>query len=170
VTTKHTTFRLDDKTLATLQGLSEALHISRTDVLKQAMTAFRHLIVASQADMFAVLEVIKERYGAEAEVALRVTKSADGNPVAHVRINGNEPADLGARAMKSPEGDTVLLFLDPNDEYVDVLVTIGDDVLRARPRFAIGELPWPPQDLQYVIALKDLAPAVSDDVLALVKA
>jgi predicted transcriptional regulator len=166
VATKHTTFRLDDDALATLQGLAEALHISRTEVVRQATSAFRNLILVAQADSIGVLETIRERYGAEAEVTLWVSQGADGEPEAHVRIDDNEPADLGARVITSPEGGRAFVFLDLNDAAADLLVPVGDDALRVRPRFPVGELPWPPQNLRIVLSLKNLAPIVPAEVPA----
>jgi predicted transcriptional regulator len=169
VTTRHSTFRLDDDTLARLMGLAEALHISRTEVLRQAISAFRDLILVAQADAGGVLATLRERYGVDAEVALWVGEGADGEPEAHVRVDGLERPDLGARAIRSPRGGSVVVFLDPSDAHADLLVPVGDDALLVRPRFAIGELPWPPQSRQIVLSLKDLAPTVSADVSRLEK-
>jgi predicted transcriptional regulator len=98
--TKHSTFRLDDQTLSKLAGLAEALHISRSEVLRQAISAFRDFILVAQADAGGVLATLRERYGDEAEVALSVGEGADGEPEALVKVDGVERPDLGARAMQ----------------------------------------------------------------------
>lgn len=163
---KTVNFRFAPDDLGYLEVLSEELHISRTDVLRQAIFAFQNLIQVAQADAVGVLAVIRERHEDEAEVALWVSQGADGEPEAHVRIDGVEPTDLGARAMVSPQGDTAFVFLDVNDASAEVLVPVGDDALLVRPRFAVGELPWPPQNYRIVLSLKDLAPTVSPEVSA----
>jgi hypothetical protein len=108
-----------------------------------------------------VLEVLRDRYEPDAEVAICVSEGVDGEPEAHVRINGAEPDDLAARALMSPQGESVLLFLDPSNAYADLAVPVGDkDAVWVRPRFNVGELPWPPQPLRIVMSLGAVAPTV----------
>jgi hypothetical protein len=168
VPTKHTTFRLEDSTLAELAALSEALQVPRTEVVRQGITAFRDLILVAQADAAGVLATLRDLYGADAQVMVTV-EVTNAEPKAHVSVNGADAPDLEALAIKSPDGERVFLFLDPIGVHATVLVTVGNDALAVRPRFAIGDLPWPPRGRAIALSLKDLEPAVSADTSKLEK-
>ena len=159
--TKHTTFRLDDSFLAELAALSEALDVPRTEVVKQGITAFRDLILFAQTDAARLLTALRDRYGADAQVMVTVDVT-DGEPEEHVTVDGSNAPDLAAIAIKSADGERVFLLLDPVG-LATVLVAVGNDALAVRPRFAIGDLPWPPRGRAIVLSLKDLEPAVSAD-------
>ncbi len=162
---RNVSYRLEESEIRLIDGLAEAVGISKTEVIRLGIKALRDLIVVAQADAGAVLEVLRDRYEPDAEVAIWVTEGADGEPEAHVRISGAEPADLGARALKSSRGDSVLLFLDPSNTYADLAVPVGDkDAVWVRPRFNVGELPWPPQPLRIVLSLGDVAPTASPEM------
>jgi hypothetical protein len=165
--TKTVNFRFTENDLFTLEWLSALQQVSRTEVLRKAIALVRDLTVVANRDAIAVLETLRERYKTGQEVTLWVSKGADGEPEAHVLIDGNEPEDLGAVAMRSPGGDEAIVFLDLHDADAELVVPVRDNYMRVRPRFHAGVLPWPPGPLRIVIPLKDLEPmTIPDDVLA----
>ena len=139
---KNVTYSLDEETIETVDRLSVAWATSKTAVVR---TAVASLSDVAAADAGAVLVTLRERHGPE-QLAIWVTEGADGEPDAHVRIGGTEPADVGARAVLSPDGRSVFVFLDlVTDDHADVLVPLGgDDALLVRARFSVERLPWPP--------------------------
>jgi hypothetical protein len=161
---RNVTYRLEEPDIALIDAWADALGMSKTDVIRLGIGTLGNLIRVAQADATAALEVIRERYGADAEVSIWVTPDKDGEPVAHVQVDRREPSDLSARAMKSRHGDAVLVFLDLSDHYAELQVPIGDDALWVRPRFPVGKLPWPPQNYRIVLSVKDLAPTVPAEV------
>jgi len=166
--TKTVNFRFTENDLFTLEWLSALLQVSRTEVLRRAITLFRDLTVVAAGDAAAVLETLRERNEAGAEVALWVSEGADGEPEAHVTIDGKESADVGAVAMRSPNGDQAIMFLDLHDADAELVVPVRDEYMRVRPRFHAGVLPWPPGPYRIVIALKDLEPTtIPEDVASL---
>jgi hypothetical protein len=154
--TKTVNFRFTESDLFGLEWLSGLLGVSRTEVLRRAIALFRELTLIANTDSTAALETLRERYGAEAEVTLWVSEGPDGEPEAHVRIDGNEPEDLGAIAMMSPNSDGAIVFLDLHDANTELVVPVRHNYMRVRPRFHAGVLPWPPGPYRIVIALKDL--------------
>lgn len=163
---KQTTFRLPNETDLALTHLSSALELSRTAILASAVEAFVTLVDMARADAEGILAVLLGRYGPDAEVTLWVSEASDGLPLAHVRVGEEEPAEIGARAILAADGQRAHVFLDVNDCYAELLIETGPLALRLRPRFPVGELPWPPRNFRIVIQLKDLAPTIPSEVAA----
>jgi hypothetical protein len=160
---RNVTYSLEEQEIDLIDGLAEALGLSKTGVLRLGMSTLNGIVRVAQRDANGMLAVIRELYP-EQEIELWVTQGADGQAEAHVRVDGTEPADLGARAI--PSGDVAHIFLDLNvsGAYADMLVPVGVDAIRIRPRFAVGKLPWPPQNYRIVLPVKELSPTVPPSV------
>lgn len=151
--TKNVTYRLDEPTRALIESLGEAFGLTKTDIVRRAVATLRDLIGAAAGDAADLLTEIRARYTNDAEIAIWTT-SADGEPVAHVLINGEKPIDVSAHAIAL--GDRALIFLELAGSDVNVPVPLGNKTLRVRPRRAVADLPWPPQPLRIVTRLADL--------------
>jgi hypothetical protein len=159
---KHTAFRIDPTMRNQIDELSRDFGISRTEVLRAALSAVTAMKHCATADAAAMLTVLRDRYG-PVEVSAWLTAGDNGEPVAHVAVDGQEPADLLAYA--SPEAirpGTRSIFLELIDGRGMAVLPIGSEALLVRPHFPIGELPWPAKPLRIVLDLANVEPEVSE--------
>jgi hypothetical protein len=162
-----TTFRLDPPTLELLDVMQTAHGISRAQVVRQAVAAIVALSQSAQRDALAKLHALRERYGDDARLMVTVSEGADGQPLAHLVIDGAGPEDARAFPVVIEGTDHCVVFLDVIGDYEGeqpVLARIGDEALLVPPaQFPLGELPWPPRkDLGIVLRLGDVNEVPAD--------
>jgi hypothetical protein len=153
---RTTTYRLDDETIDRINRLSTDLGLTKTSVVMGGVATIEALLGTAAADVTATLQVIRERHPDADELTIDVTQTPDGRARALARIDGEEYADLGARAVIVE--DTAHVFLQGVEGKAEVVQTFGNEVLLIRPQYPVGQLPWPPQNLRIVLRLRDIAP------------
>jgi predicted transcriptional regulator len=147
---RTTTFRLDDETLDRLERLSKDLGLTKTSLVVGGVATIETLLGMAAADVTATLDVIRERHPDAQELTIDLLQ-VDGKARAFARIDGDEYAEIGARAVIVD--DTAHLFLQLPEGKAELVQTFGNEVLLIRPQYPVGRLPWPPQNLRIVLRL-----------------
>ena len=151
--TPTTTYRFDAPTLGLIDQLTGNLSLSKTDVIRSSVAMLRDLLVVASADANAMLEVIRGRHPDAENLTLDVGIGRDGNPEPTVLIDGEEHADVGARAAVIDR--KAFVFLTIPDGSASIAVGVGDEAMLIRPQFAVSDpVPWPSENYRIVIPLK----------------
>jgi hypothetical protein len=152
---RNATFSLSEPVLELVDRLA-ATFSSKTEVVRRGVLTLNDLITVAAGDAHGTIADIAHRYPDANALTIEVTQAADGQPQATVRIDGTEPADVGARAVVS--GDTAYVYLLLTETKAEVLVPVGGDMILARAQFPVGEVAWPPRNQAIFMRLSDAAP------------
>lgn len=160
-------FRLDEAVVRFLDDMAMRAGFTRSDAVRQSAQAAAGILEAARRQSVARLAALRERYGDDAKLIAVVTEGDDGTPLGHLLIDGEPAEGVKGVPIVTPDGK-VLIFLNIpglGDLGEAVLARFGDEyVFIPESRFALGELPWPPDPTKgIVIRLGDLDQIIESD-------
>jgi hypothetical protein len=167
------TFRLDDRTLESIESLAGVLDIRRPDVITRAVAALSSLVLSSYREAEQTIRLLQERYRADSHLAAFVYSDSEGNPAVDLRIDADLPDDFVAVAILPPRSDHALVLLDAKsrDPDADRAALELKLVLAAHTGvvlgLCLGQLAWPPRKGDgIVLRLDELVPNLPEDTPA----
>lgn len=156
---KNVTYRLDERTLDSIDVLATGLGISKTDAVRQAVAAFHGIYVDATTDALTLRYALTTRFGPEAKVTIAVGVGENGEPAAAaVGIDGKGLEGLGASVLRTQDGMHAAVFLEFDSPRAR-LIPVGDGLVRAIVRFDAGVIAWPAQVSEVVVPVRELVPA-----------
>ena len=109
---KTTTYSLDDRTLESIEALSEVLTLSKTEVLRRAVAGFGSLVVYGYRESERTIRELNERYNPDEHLAVFLHQNADGQAEPSIRIGAEVPDDVVVFAIFPPPGDHALMYVE----------------------------------------------------------
>jgi hypothetical protein len=154
VATKVYNFRLEDAVVKLLDRMAAMAGIKRSRALRQSVAALAAIQEAAITQTIDRLQVLRERYGDDAQLTAVASQAEDGTPLGHLMIDGEAPEGAHVFPAVVP-GEKVLLFLNiPGRGQLSeaVLASFGDTgIFVPEARLPLGEVPWPPDPTKGIV-------------------